>query len=238
MHPAVFIDWGPIEVAVSAYRLALVVAALVVVVGTAFFGIRRGVPPAVVMTAIVAGTVGAVIGARLLGAANTDTSLFAWSVGAFSIWGAIGGGSLGMLLALRVGWWRRPVPVGQLFDAAAVPVGLAIAVSRTGCLCAGCCFGMPTHAPWGVTYPRGSNAHVANLDSSGIFESLFGGPPAVHPVPVYDGGAAIVAALVAVWVHRRYVRDGSAAPGTVAAAFIAVYASARIVIETYRFPSD
>ncbi len=238
MHPAVVVDWGPLHVAVSAYRLAMVVAAAVAVAGTLLTAIRRGIPTRRALATVVAGGAGAVLGARLVGAAGTGSGLFELSFTAFSIWGAIGGA-----LAAGVLVWKfhrgGALSAGMMLDAAVVPAGLAIGVARTGCFCAGCCFGLPTHVPWGVTYPSGSNAHIASINSGDLLDRIFLGPPAVHPVPVYDGGAALVAAGVAWWVHRRYVRTGTLRPGTSGAVFIGIYASARAIIEMVRYhPPD
>ena len=238
MHPAVVVDWGPLHLAVSAYRLAMTTAAVLAVVGTLLVAVRRGVPIRRALVAVLAGGAGAAIGARLVGAAGTGNSVFEPSFSAFSIWGAVGGG----LVAGSVSWrlsGRVAVAAGIMLDAASVPAGLAIGVARTGCMCAGCCFGLPTHLPWGITYPSGSNAHVANLASSNLLDRLFLGPPPVHPVPVYDGGSALIAAGVAWWVHHRFVRTGKARPGSGGAAFIATYAAARAIIEHFRFhPPD
>ncbi len=231
MHPAIYVDLGPLGFAISAYRLAMITAAVVAVAGTVFVGIRRGLPARQMIAAGAMGAVGAVAGARILGALNTATPLLELSVGAFSIWGAIVGGSLGIWGAARL----NSQPVGRFFDAAAIPAGIAIAVSRGGCWCAGCCFGAPSHAPWAVTYPRGSSAHIANLDSGGSLGDLFAAPPAVHPVPIYDGGAALLAVAAAIFVGRRLVRRGFLPPGSAALALVAVYATARIAIETVRF---
>jgi prolipoprotein diacylglyceryltransferase len=213
-------------------------AAVLAVVGTLLVAVRRGVPIRRALITVLAGGVGAAIGARLVGAAGTGTSVFEPSFGAFSIWGAVGGG----LVAGSVSWplsGRVAVPAGIMLDAAVVPAGLAIGVARTGCMCAGCCFGLPTHLPWGITYPSGSNAHVANLGSSNLLDRLFLGPPPVHPVPVYDGGSALIAAGVAWWVHHRFVRTGAMRPGTSGAVFIGIYASARAIIEIVRYhPPD
>jgi prolipoprotein diacylglyceryltransferase len=64
---------------------------------------------------------------------------------------------------------------------------------------------------------------------------LFAAPSAVHPVPIYDGGAALVAVAVAVLVGRRFVRRGLLPPGSAGLALVGVYATARIAIETVRF---
>ena len=234
MHPTFVIDWGPLQGAVSAYRLAVICAGVLAVAGTIAFAISRGVPRRQVAAVVLPAVVGAVAGARILGAINTDTAILERSFSAFSIWGALLGGLVGGLLGSLL-WRRSAIPAGVLLDAAVVPAGMAIAVARTGCMCAGCCFGLPTHAAWGVTYPSGSNAHIANLDSSNLLDGLFTGPPPVHPVPIYDGAAAVIASGSAFWFYRRFVSRGRARPGASGMVFVAIYAAARIIIEHFRY---
>jgi prolipoprotein diacylglyceryltransferase len=238
VHPTLTIDWGPLHLAASTYRVAVIVAALIVVVGTVLVVIRRGLPIAPALTVVVVGAVGAVVGARLLGALNSGAPLLDGSFRGFAIWGALLGASVAGGLSWRL-YRRSPIPGGFVLDAAVVPAGLALGVARTGCLCAGCCFGLPTHLPWGAGYPSGSNAHIASLSSTDLLDRLFEGPPPVHPVPVYDGGAAIIAAGIGWWVDRRLVRTGRLRPGSGGAAFLGTYALARAAIERVRYhPPD
>ncbi|NIU02223.1 MAG: prolipoprotein diacylglyceryl transferase, partial [Nitrosopumilaceae archaeon] len=34
--------------------------------------------------------------------------------------------------------------------------GITLIILRTGCFLNGCCYGVRTNMPWGVSYPRGS----------------------------------------------------------------------------------
>ncbi len=53
-------------------------------------------------------------------------------------------------------------------DAFALPLALALAVGRWGCLFNGCCHGTPTDLPWGVDFGDGIRRHPTQ-----IYESLF-----------------------------------------------------------------
>jgi prolipoprotein diacylglyceryltransferase len=53
-------------------------------------------------------------------------------------------------------------------DTFALPLALALAVGRWGCLAFGCCYGVPTNLPWGVDFGDGIRRHPTQ-----IYESLF-----------------------------------------------------------------
>lgn len=53
-------------------------------------------------------------------------------------------------------------------DGFVVPVAAAIAIGRLGCFVGGCCFGTPTHLPWGVDFGDGVHRHPTQL-----YEALF-----------------------------------------------------------------
>lgn len=53
-------------------------------------------------------------------------------------------------------------------DGLAAPLAFALAVGRWGCVCNGCCAGLPTDLPWGVDFGDGVRRHPTQ-----IYESLF-----------------------------------------------------------------
>ena len=197
------------------------------------------------VAAAVAFAAGALLGARVLGTFNGDRSveaLFAPTAHGFSIWGGLAGGVIAV--AVFVGVYDRAArdegrllfDKGTFFDLLAPAVGAGIAVARVGCWFAGCCFGLPTTLPWGVHYPPGSNAHIAYVGTEGFFSSLKG-PPAVHPIPLYEIAVALSGVVIALWVWRRFVRTGRLSPGSSAASFVVWYAGWRAVLESMRHES-
>ncbi len=62
-----------------------------------------------------------------------------------------------------------PAACGRYLAACFGSLPLALAVARLGCLVSGCCHGVPTRLPWGVS-PHGS-------------------PLPVHPTPLYEASA-------------------------------------------------
>jgi phosphatidylglycerol:prolipoprotein diacylglycerol transferase len=84
--------------------------------------------------------------------------------------GALGAASLAGYAYCR----RRGLPAGRAFDLFAVPLPLALAVARVGCLLAGCCGGRETaawpalvlpdvHGVWASRYPTQPAEIVADL---------------------------------------------------------------------------
>jgi phosphatidylglycerol:prolipoprotein diacylglycerol transferase len=95
---------------------------------------------------------GAMIGARLpfliyqgwkLG---LDVPLL-WSDGKTILSGLLGG-YLGVEIAKAITGVRQ-----RLGDGFALPVAVGVAIGRTACFVAGCCYGQPTGGAWGVVFP-------------------------------------------------------------------------------------
>ena len=98
----------------------------------------------------------------------------------------------GMIAALGAAWVyfrRRPyLNAWRLSDAFAPATMLGAAVGRTGCFMAGCCYGVPTDQPWGVTF--------------------FAAQGAVHPTQLYDAVAALSLGVFLFWRFGRRRFDG------------------------------
>ena len=100
-----------------------------------------------------------------------------------SIVGGLVGGAVGVFLVKRrLGIGGRS---GNLF----VPgIAAGVVIGRLGCFLRGCCFGTPTHMPWGVDFGDGLLRHPTQ-----IYEALFMclvlavGLVAVRRVPKPDG---------------------------------------------------
>jgi phosphatidylglycerol:prolipoprotein diacylglycerol transferase len=95
------------------------------------------------------------------------------------------GGMIGALLTAAVYFRNRPhLDAWQYSDAFAPAIMAGASVGRLGCFLAGCCYGEPTDAAWGVWFPQLS------------------GP--VHPTQLYDSLAAGTLAIFLLWrFHRR-----------------------------------
>jgi len=140
---------------------------------------------------------------------------------AFFIWD--GGLTLygGILLAMAtvfVMTKRRAIPFLVIADNFAPAVILGIGITRIGCFLAGCCYGQPTNAACGITFPAGAPA------------SLQYGLQSVHPSQLYGsaGGFVIFALLLIlerVWNYR----------GATFGRFLLLYGISRFSIDFSRY---
>jgi phosphatidylglycerol---prolipoprotein diacylglyceryl transferase len=121
------------------------------------------------------------------------------------------GGMLGALITALVYFKRRPKLRAWLYaDAFAPAIMAGAAIGRVGCFLAGCCYGKPTNAPWGLAFP----------DTHGV---------PVHPTQLYD---ALVAASLGAFLMWRFGRRRF--EGENIALLLMAYAILRSVTEVFR----
>ena len=84
----------------------------------------------------------------------------------------------------------------KLLDVASPGVVLGYAIGRIGCFLNGCCFGLPTHLPWGVIFPPGALAHF-----------YFDGQP-LHPTQLYSSLSMLLAFFVLLIIYRYKKFEG------------------------------
>lgn len=129
----------------------------------------------------------------------------------------------GLLLSVPMCWWyihRNGLPLWTTCDLFAPGIAMAQGVGRMGCLLAGCCYGRPTEAPWGITFS--STLAAANSGTPlGI---------ALHPTQIYESAAVLLILGVLVAGERRW----RAFPGRTFWTYLLLYGAARIVIEMFR----
>jgi len=127
--------------------------------------------------------------------------------------GLIGAVSTGYLLVRRyqLPWWKTA-------DAFAPGIALGQAIGRQGCFAAGCCWGKPTHLPWGVRF-------------SALGHQITGVPIDVdiHPTQLYESFAALLIFFFLLWLHKRK-RFG----GQVILFYAVLYSITRFLIEFVR----
>jgi phosphatidylglycerol:prolipoprotein diacylglycerol transferase len=116
-----------------------------------------------------------------------------WQRGSFSFFPAV-------LLAIALIYFycrRKSIPFFKTMDYLLPYAILAIAIQRTfGCFLAGCCYGKPTHLPWGVIFPKASRAG-----------SHFPGIP-LHPTQLYYGTAAWLIVIFLAWYKKKSRYEG------------------------------
>lgn len=149
---------------------------------------------------------------------------------------------------------RWGLPIGRTADILAPCVALGQSIGRLGCYAEGCCFGRPTEALWGVTFPPRSYAFATQV-ADGLLSPAEPFPLPVHPAQLVEalGAFALFAALM--WLRgRRDAPEAAGRPlgrgrpagsdesparwslpeGGVLAAYLGGYALLRLVVEALR----
>lgn len=215
MHP-ILIDLGFANI--HTYGLFVALGFLAAVGWTWLEAGRAGLDRQVLPDAALWILVGAVLGARLFFVvldpdrflANPLAALMFWKGGLVFSGGVIGGTALGVMYGIR-----RGQPIYRWMDCIAPSVALGQALGRLGCFFAGCCYGLPTNHPWGVTF-----TDPLCLAPTGV---------SLHPTQLYHAGAVFTIFLV-LWA----VRDRFAVPGRRTGLFLVLFSMARVVIEQFR----
>jgi len=208
-------------------------AAVVTALLAAFFiqlraGIRRGFDPFAWTTVLAVVYVALLVGERVGAFALRDwAALFSgYGLPVHTEKTALGGA----LIALPVFWalsrWLR-LPAGSL-DLFVLPLPLAAAIGRIGCLLAGCCFGTVSESGWGVCYGPGMPAHDWQVGQGLISPDTTSTLPLV-PVQLLFVATGFLAFLL-LWRLRKRFR----VPGSLGWLTLAVLAINRFGIEFFR----
>lgn len=129
----------------------------------------------------------------------------------------------GFLLALVVAvlyMRQNHLPALATSDVFVPGLALGQAIGRIGCFAAGCCWGVECHLSWAVTF---RNPEAWNLTGVPI------GIP-LHPTQLYE---SVADALVFAFLYYMVLRPHTA--GAILGWYLALYSSARFVIEFFRF---
>src|SRR3954471_12057131 len=153
---------------------------------------------------------------------------FAWAkfwAGGLTYYGGFLGASAAAWFLLK----RDKFLFWKAADLAGVGVPLGLAFGRMGCLLAGCCFGAECNLPWALSFPPRSPASESQFKAHVLDSARMWSHP-VHPTQIYESAASLAIAafcLLVVQPRKRY-------DGQVFVAFVALYASARFVLEIWR----
>jgi len=133
--------------------------------------------------------------------------------------GVFYGGLVAAVLTSIVYFNKHRLPVWKMGDILAPSVALGHAIGRLGCFSAGCCYGKATTMPWGVTFTDPYAREIAGVPL-GV---------ALHPTQLYESGAEflIFATLMILSLRKRF-------DGQIFWTYVALYATARFVIEFFR----
>jgi phosphatidylglycerol:prolipoprotein diacylglycerol transferase len=128
----------------------------------------------------------------------------------------------GLVAAVATSWWffrKHRLPAWKMTDIMAPSIAFGHAIGRLGCFSAGCCYGKPTTAFWGVEF---TNPYAQEISGVPLGVSL-------HPTQLYEAGAEFLIFLILLMVLQRKKFDGQ-----VFWAYVALYAVARFIIEFFR----
>lgn len=128
----------------------------------------------------------------------------------------------GLLLALASSVLyivKKKLPAWTLADLAAPGIALGQAIGRLGCFSAGCCYGKPTHMPWGVTF---TNKYA--YDNVGVPLNI-----KIHPTQIYESLGALFLFLFLMWrLSKKH------AGGQIMIEYLILYACLRFAAEFFR----
>ena len=102
--------------------------------------------------------------------------------GGLVVYGALIGGTLGMLMFVR----KNRLPLLPVCDLVAPCLVLGLAIGRIGCFLSGCCYGSVADVPWAVCFPNTSPAYENQMSRGQMHGLLISGrydtPPLVFDV--------------------------------------------------------
>ncbi|MGI8795380.1 MAG: prolipoprotein diacylglyceryl transferase [Acidimicrobiia bacterium] len=213
------IDLGPLPI--RAYGLLIATGVLAAAWLAERRWVKRGGDPGTINSIAIWVVIGGVVGARVYHVI-ADYQLFTgdwlrafkiWE-GGLSIWGAVGGGALAIILVAR----RHNLDTLALMDAIAPCVALAQAIGRWGNYFNQELFGRPTNLPWGLEIdpsqrPRGYEQ----------FDTF-------HPTFLYESIWSLLVFGVLLAVERK-VRPHR---GQLLALYVALYTFGRFWFELLR----
>ncbi len=168
------------------------------------------------------GILSGIIGGRLLFIAQEYSSMSSvfdifriWQ-GGFSILGTIAGITLALAYYLK----KTKIPALPFFDLIAIYAPLFQSISRIGCFTAGCCYGMPTSLPWGITYSDQLCSAPTNI--------------ALHPTQLYSS-----ITLFFIFIFMRFVATKKLKkPGQLITLYLALASIERFTIAFWRADRD
>ncbi len=205
---------GGREIVLGSYSTFYTLAWLIAPIVGAWVASRRGLPGrrvwALYALALAAGIVGARVFDLFIAGrfyAEDPSRIWGLSFQGFSLYGGLMIATFAGIALARI--WH--LPVWRLADSAVPALAVGVVLMRTGCFLRGCCSGLVTDLPWGVTFPMGSPAWSQQLLSgtTGIF-GFMGLVKPVHPTQLYEMLGAVLLAALALWLMHRHAADGVA----------------------------
>lgn len=128
------------------------------------------------------------------------------------------GGAIAAICATVYYLKKKHLPVLKTADFFMVALPLGHAIGRIGCFLAGCCYGKPTHLPWGVAFH----------DPHSLVGQHYLGVH-LHPTQLYEVALNLILFFI---LHRFYKKPHK--DGAVLALYLIGYALIRFFVEFFR----
>jgi phosphatidylglycerol:prolipoprotein diacylglycerol transferase len=225
LHP-ILISIGSFHL--PTYGVLLVMAILGGIYTATRLGRRVGLDTALILDFCTWVILVALVGAKIL-LVLTDWSYYRANPGEiFSFSTLMAGGVFygGFLAALFFTLWYvrvQKLSFWKLADVLAPGVALGQSVGRLGCFSAGCDYGKPTNAPWGVVFTSPFAHEVAGVPL-GV---------RLHPAQLYESVTTFAIFGLLLWWFPRKKQDGDVFLG-----YVGLYAVARFLLEFLRGDED
>jgi phosphatidylglycerol:prolipoprotein diacylglycerol transferase len=225
MYPELFRIYG---FPINTYGVLLALALMSGIYVWARLGARDGLPRERLYDLGLWIILGAIVGSKILllwtEPVYRENPLHLISLDFLRSGGVFYGGLIGALITAYIGVRKYGLPWWPTADAAAAGIALGQTIGRLGCFSAGCCWGKPTHAWWGLHFtPDGNKVTGVPI------EDATGGALYLHPTQLYESAATLLLFFFLLWLHKRKRFSGQ-----VFLTYAIVYALLRFVIEFYR----
>jgi phosphatidylglycerol---prolipoprotein diacylglyceryl transferase len=142
-----------------------------------------------------------------------------FSLASLQAGGVFYGGLIAAVITAIVYIRRKHLPPLPTADVFAPGIALGHGIGRLGCFAAGCCWGLPTHLPWGVTF------------TNPVAHQLVGVPLdiALQPTQLYESAAEFMIFGILWWRIRK-----PHAAGAIISLYLVLYSSVRFLVEFVR----
>jgi len=199
---------------VYAYGTSLAIAFLAAITLARRDAARKGIPPETIVDIALALCLGGLLGARLLFVLidlgyywHQPLEIFNVRAGGLSFYG-------GAVAGFAAAWWyvkHKRLEPWAIADTVVPYAALGYAIVRIGCFFNGCCYGIPTHLPWGWPCREGDPFTTR------------------HPTQLYASlGSFLLFLLLLRWRgHKRFT-------GFLFFLYMGLYAIMRAAIEVFR----
>jgi len=208
----------------SAYGVLVALAFLVALTVIARLARRAGLNSDVIVNLGILCGISAMVGAKVL-MYLVDIPYYIrnpgeiFSMSSLRAGGIFYGGLIAALIAAALYMRRHHLPALLTADIFAPGIALGHGIGRLGCFAAGCCWGVPTNLPWGVTF------------TNPLSHELVGVPLDIklHPTQLYESAAEFLIFGILYWrIRHRHE------PGAIISLYLILYSTARFLVEFVR----